>query len=433
MSSSQRSLLTTLHRANLRLITGVMASAWIAITVIAYINLRVYGDQSLNLVAHSIAYSSQAATVFRDSAAAHEMLGAIGAEDELVSAQIVQRDGQELASFQRSPDNPLEARLAQLGDVLFPQSSVAEIRIEDRVIGWVTVQGNTALYVEFFGKTLAAALLCLVGVAVSIGSLSREVERKVVGPLRHLAALTHVVRLSRQFDRRAPGADVAEINQLGDDFNALLAEIEMLEKSREEHTLRLQRANEQLGHQIRHDGLTGLANRVCFYERLEAELARDRSSCGPLAVLYVDYDNFKSVNDQFGHAAGDELLIEAGRRIRALLRDTDTVARLGGDEFGVLVTPLAGVGDAEELAARVVATMHEPISIGPGRDIVSSVSVGVALYPDHAQTMERLLSAADLAMYQAKTEKRNAFCVAGAGEGAPRSGAKALQPNPSTA
>ncbi len=412
MSTPQRTLLATLHRANLRLVAAAMASAWIAITVIAYVNLRLYGDESLKLVAQSIAYSSQAAAVFQDSQTARETLALIGTQEGLVSAEILRGDGQPLALFERAPDGFLEARLLELGDLLFPQASSAGIRIDNRVVGWVQVRGNSALYVEFFGKTLAAALLCLIGVAVSIGSLSRDVERKVVGPLRHLAAMTHVVRLSRGFDRRVPPAEISEINQLGDDFNALLAEIEVLEKTREEHTHNLQLANQRLGHQIRHDALTGLANRSFFRERLDAALALDPESHGPVAVLYVDYDNFKSVNDQFGHAAGDELLIEAGRRLRACVRESDTVARLGGDEFGVLLTPLADRQTAEDVAARLVAAMNEPVSILPATTISSSVSVGVALYPEHAQNLEKLLSAADMAMYRAKTEKRNGYCFA---------------------
>jgi diguanylate cyclase (GGDEF)-like protein len=418
MSTAQRSLLLSLHRANLRTVAAFVLSAWVAITVIAYLNLRVYGDQSLKLVAHSIGYGSNAAMVFQDAAAARERLALIGAEECLASASIESESGQELARFERQPSGILGARLAELGDFLFPQSVTTEIRNGDRVLGSVTIRGNSALYVEFFGKTLAAALLCLIGVGISIGSLSREVERQVVGPLNQLAALTHVVRVSRQFDRRAPAAEIAEINQLGDDFNALLAELENLEKDRAEHAQTLQLANERLGHQIRHDALTGLPNRSYFRERLAQGLASASAIEQSLAVLYVDYDNFKSVNDQFGHAAGDELLIEAGRRIRSLLRDTDTVARLGGDEFGVLLAPAITQEEAERIAARVVAVMHEPIELQGARSIVSSVSVGVALYPQHALTLERLLSAADLAMYRAKTEERNAYRVAESGEDA---------------
>jgi diguanylate cyclase (GGDEF)-like protein len=412
MSVPQRSLLATLHRGNLKLVLAVMASAWITISIIAYVNLRLYGDQSLKLVAHSIAYTAQAATAFHDAASARETLELIGAQEGLVSAQILDDTGRELGSFKRKADGVVAVRLTQLGDILFPQFGQAEITVDNQVVGKVLVWGSSALYVEFFAKTLAAGLLCLIGVAIAIASLSREVERKIIGPLRQLAALTHVVRLSRQFDRRAPPTGIAEINQLGDDFNALMAEIEILEKAREEHARNLQLVNERLGHEIRHDGLTGLPNRGFFRERLDAEINSGKNRDSIIAVLYVDYDRFKSVNDQFGHAAGDDLLIEAGRRIRSLLRDTDTVARLGGDEFGVLLTNLKSQYEAEHIAQQIVTVMNEPIRILGSKTIVSSVSVGVALFPDHALTLERLLSAADMAMYRAKTEKRNSYRVA---------------------
>jgi len=131
----------------------------------------------------------------------------------------------------------------------------------------------------------------------------------------------------------------------------------------------------QLVHQAFHDGLTGLANRTLFAERVELALAR--SGQGELAVLFIDLDDFKHVNDSLGHAAGDQLLIAAARRLQGCLRPTDTAARLGGDEFAVLLERVTDAESAAGVAGRVLDTLHQPFGLN-GRTIPIKASLGVA-------------------------------------------------------
>jgi diguanylate cyclase (GGDEF)-like protein/PAS domain S-box-containing protein len=160
---------------------------------------------------------------------------------------------------------------------------------------------------------------------------------------------------------------------------------------------------EQLIHQAFHDPLTGLANQALFRDRVEHATARSDRQGTELAVLFVDVDDFKTINDSLGHAAGDELLRIVAERLRECVRGSDTVARLGGDEFAVLVEDSA-VGEPEIVAERIIETVHRPITIG-GREVVVSASVGIAL--GSGSPAADLLRNADLAMYTAKANGKD--------------------------
>jgi diguanylate cyclase (GGDEF)-like protein/PAS domain S-box-containing protein len=157
---------------------------------------------------------------------------------------------------------------------------------------------------------------------------------------------------------------------------------------------------DQLAHQAFHDALTNLANQALFRNRVEHASARVARRKSALAVLFLDLDNFKTVNDSLGHTVGDELLVAVARRLQRHVRDADTAARLGGDEFAVLLEDLETEGDATSLAERLILALSEPFVSG-GREVVVGVSIGIAFH-DPALSCDQLLRNADLAMYRAK-------------------------------
>ena len=167
---------------------------------------------------------------------------------------------------------------------------------------------------------------------------------------------------------------------------------------------------EQLRYQAFHDGLTGLPNRALFMDRLEHALTRARRDDAALAVLYVDLDDFKSVNDSRGHGAGDELLVKVAERLRRTLRDADTAARMGGDEFAVLIEDARDADAPEYVGERILAALRDPFVV-QGQSVRLSGSVGIAAYrgPDHSA--EELLRHADVAMYAAKTQGKDRLTV----------------------
>jgi diguanylate cyclase (GGDEF)-like protein/PAS domain S-box-containing protein len=163
---------------------------------------------------------------------------------------------------------------------------------------------------------------------------------------------------------------------------------------------------EQLRHRAFHDPLTQLANRALFYDRIEHALTRDARDEQQVAVLFLDLDDFKVVNDEMGHAVGDELLVGVGARLRGRLRSADTVARLGGDEFGILLEHVAGPNEVVQAAERILAAFEEPFLVH-GEPLTVSLSIGMAVSGNGERSVEEMLRRADLAMYAAKRDGRH--------------------------
>lgn len=167
-------------------------------------------------------------------------------------------------------------------------------------------------------------------------------------------------------------------------------------------------AQARIHHLAQHDALTQLLNRASFMDRLEPALAHARAAAQPLALLFIDLDNFKQVNDSAGHAAGDAVLVEVSRRMSAVLRSSDTLFRLGGDEFALLVADVVEPEPVEQLAGRLIASVAEPLVV-QGRPQAVGATVGLAFVPDDATDPQSLLRAADAAMYAAKHAGKNTY------------------------
>ncbi len=166
---------------------------------------------------------------------------------------------------------------------------------------------------------------------------------------------------------------------------------------------------EKLLEQATHDQLTGLPNRFLAIDRLQQMLQHAQRRQHRIGVIYIDLDNFKTVNDTLGHATGDDLLIQVSNRIWSNLRDEDTLSRLGGDEFMALVPDLRNpLEDLKIILDRVIKSLQSPFYLG-GRDITVTSSLGIALFPDDGDTVGALMSNADMAMYEAKRSGRNTF------------------------
>lgn len=167
-------------------------------------------------------------------------------------------------------------------------------------------------------------------------------------------------------------------------------------------------ADSLIEYQANYDGLTGLPNRGLFQDRLQTALVQSERRHSRLAVLFIDLDNFKLVNDNLGHDAGDKLLILAAERMRNCLRETDTIARYSGDEFIVILTDIPSNTVVERVAAAIVDAMAEPFLLN-GSQVHCGVSLGIALYPEDGQDVETLTTKADQAMYQVKKTGRNGW------------------------
>lgn len=171
------------------------------------------------------------------------------------------------------------------------------------------------------------------------------------------------------------------------------------------------KAEQQLFYQANHDALTGLPNRSCFLTKVEQTLARaKRHPEHRFGLLFIDLDNFKQINDNHGHQAGDEFLIEVSQRLKDSVRDNDAVARLGGDEFVVLLDLLPDSELAEEIANRIIEKIAQPYLL-KGCEVMSGASIGIAMFEHKYHDVESIMQDADLAMYQAKALGRGQFIV----------------------
>lgn len=165
---------------------------------------------------------------------------------------------------------------------------------------------------------------------------------------------------------------------------------------------------ETIKHQASHDSLTGLPNRILFLDRLKHEMSQTRRNGKKLAVLFLDLDRFKDINDTLGHDAGDQLLKDVAVRLRGSARETDTISRIGGDEFNILLTDVGHVEDVSLVAGKIVAALQRPFVIA-GNDFHVTASIGISIYPDDNQEIEALLKCADIAMYHAKERGKNNY------------------------
>ncbi len=168
------------------------------------------------------------------------------------------------------------------------------------------------------------------------------------------------------------------------------------------------RAEEQIEFHAYHDVLTHLPNRKLFTDRLRHALTRAKRAGQSVAVMFIDVDHFKTINDTLGHTAGDELLLEMARRLRECVRADDTVARLGGDEFTIILSDLRAAEDAMFVAQKILETVQEPLTIA-GMPLVVTASIGISIYPVDGVDPESLLRNADSAMYRAKEGGRNTY------------------------
>jgi len=386
---------SVIGRGHLILALVAVTLASVSLTLFGVLALRVYADHNLHLIARSINYTVEAAVVFNDSAAATEALSLIASTEEVAQAEVFDANGKLLAQWVRPETGMLSQVELALAHALLEQPISQPIVRQGQRVGSIHVVGHGGSLLRFLLSGLAGIVICTALSAWVALYLARRLLLGITKPLQSLAAVAHAARSERDFDRRVPPAQIAELDNLGSDFNALLGEMEAWQSH-------LQSENETLAHQASHDSLTGLPNRAFFEGRLIRALRGAAKINERVAVLFLDSDRFKDINDNFGHAAGDAVLVAVAERVRAQLREDDLVARLGGDEFAILLAPLHKVEDAQRIADKIIASMDVPIPLPGNTQVLTSLSIGIAVYPDHGATPGTLLNAADAAMYQAK-------------------------------
>jgi diguanylate cyclase (GGDEF)-like protein len=390
---------TTLQKLLSRFHFGItlfaVALSGITILLAGVTALRGYADRNIELAAQLGAYGVEPALIFNDAQAAREGIAPLTRIPGIARLRVLDDRDRPLIEW-KSPANDPAPLLTRL---FFPRPFAVTVQRNGSAIGKVEVWGDSSTLTDYVRIGLLAGLICLLITALGTIALARRFEYELVKPLNEIATVAHDVRLHRRFDKRVQPLGIAELDRLGGDINALLDELAGWQGHMEsEHAM--------LAHRASHDTLTAMPNRAAFDEQLEQRIEAAKHRGGRFALLFIDADNFKAANDNFGHAAGDAVLVALSACIKETLRKDDFAARIGGDEFIVIIDPLDTDSIPAELANHIRACVSQPVALPGGESYHASVSVGVAVYPDNGADATALLTAADAAMYTDKLTNR---------------------------
>lgn len=389
------SLRQVLARVHLRLILFALLVAGATLTIAGMLIIRGYAERNLALTARAIGYTIEPALLFDDMPAAQHGILMVAGGQGVRLVEVRDQKGN-LVTQWRNPDAGMMSAIGMGMDALiWPAPAVTPVHHGRHVIGQVRVFGDTEAIGQYFLTGIVVILFCLGLTLIATHMLARRLQKDVSGPLAQIADVAHAVRIDRRFDRRVPAANMAEVNQLSHDFNALLDELEQWHAG-------VMSQNRTLERQAIRDPLTGLSNRAGFERHLAAAVEQAGATGGSFAVIYVDVNRFKQVNDAHGHDAGDAMLIVVAARLRAAMRHGDMAFRLGGDEFAVVMALGTEQMQVAALAAQIGTGMEQPIMLPSGESIVASLSLGWALYPQDSADARDLLRHADAAMYADK-------------------------------
>lgn len=384
-----------LARVHLRLILFAVALAAASMVVSGVIVIRNHASRNLELIARTVAYTVEPAVVFEDRQAIREAIVPVVSVAGVGRVEVRDAAGQVLAQW--DPEElGYRSVIARTADRMFwPRPSVRRIERGGVTIAEVRVHGNSNSILRYALSGAIIALSCILLTVIATRILARRLQRDLIDPLDHVAEVAHAVWRDRTFEKRVPSAGIAEIDRFGQDFNALLAELQGWHAG-------LTSENAELARRATHDGLTGLGNRALFEQGLAQAIAAAAPDDDTFAVLYLDIDEFKAINDHHGHASGDAALIAVAERLRNAIRPVDSAYRLGGDEFAVLLALLEDRGQIDSVLSRIRQAMEQPFRLPSALSVTSTLSIGLAVYPDDGRSPEDLLRRADAEMYRDK-------------------------------
>jgi diguanylate cyclase len=384
-----------LSRALTVLATLVISVSLLTVFIAGAILLRGYARENLEHVAWQASYTSEVAVVFNDRVSAAE---AVRNATELEGVlAITVRDSSDSIVAHVLRDGVSQADLA--GGWLDPAPASRAIVNSGTRIGSVTVYGSTT----GIGSLLLACLLGTCAAALltwgTVRLIERALRRSITDPLRAITEATRGIRDVNNTQRRAPRAKIAEVDELSINFNRLLDELDGWRTQVDTtHRTLLDKAN--------HDPLSGLSNRAHFMNRAEAAITEAKRAVRRCALFFLDGDGFKAINDQHGHAAGDQVIRALGARLHGLAHPNIVAARMGGDEFALLLPALEDCAQIDHILRQISEAIAPPIEIAPGVMTHCSVTVGYAVFPDDGRNISTLIEHADAAMYAQKSAKR---------------------------
>ena len=366
---------------------------------LAFQNKLQEGEQQINQLMDTVEYSAAIAAYSGNKEITNDVIKGLLRSDNVCQARLYNKSGLDISANKYAATDTCPEVITHNLRSPFDDTEIVgylETRMDSPVI-------KTHAYRQ--ARQLALSLLALVILPGLVIWLS--IARLITVPIHHL---------SRQLHQITPGTNARvstitgqkedEIVQLVQDVNQLLDVVEDTLSEEREQRLLIKEMKQKYQHLAHHDMLTGLPNRSLFTDRLQQMLVQAKRSPTHGALIYLDLDKFKPVNDTLGHNIGDLVLMSIAQRLQAAVRESDTVARIGGDEFVVLLPVIESKLDASTVAEKIRVALEQPFEIN-GKRIQIGCSVGIAVYPEHGGDEISLMKNADTAMYRAKQNGRN--------------------------
>ncbi|WP_394493768.1 putative bifunctional diguanylate cyclase/phosphodiesterase [Shewanella sp. ENK2] len=401
--------MNTISKKLLMILMGVSFASIITVTFVfsAYELTTAKREQidGLSTLAKMMSPNITAAVLFDDQDAINELITPILLRGDIVSVTVTDNQGNVIAFVSQETDDS--------NSILSTALNVTQISnaltLDGQEYGQIQILADDSYIntrVKFYGQFIIILLIFALGISFSISLILR---RRFLSPILHLATIAERVSDSNDYSLRAKELSDDEVGKLSSHFNDMLETIEQRDKRLESQvksrTEELESANEKLHQYAYQDGLTDLPNRRYFYEKLQSLIDTDNMI---FALIFIDLDGFKEINDTLGHDYGDLLLQQVAKRLKNCVRGHDTVARLGGDEFTLIVEGIKDQRRASEIAEVIKNSLVQPITIKDEQVYITS-SIGLTFYPSDGETIEDVVKHADQAMYLSKNKGRNRY------------------------
>lgn len=410
------SLVVRLTKLNVQVLGTTLFVTFLLVAASLWFGLRGHQIQNTEASAAVLANSLAPTLLFQDKKSAMTEINAYAKRNVLLSVQLFDQQGALFVSWQRA-DNPMSAPIP----ALLPNGDEARLDMDWQSFSLtvpVHFQNERVgtLQVKESLNSLQQAMAWLLGFIAFITLLTlflaakglRLMQQRVLQPIVELAELADYAARHHDYSRRGKIRRKDEVGRLTERLNELFKRTEIWQGELKQQLKSQQQAGEAFKQLAHHDSLTELPNRLYFQNELQQRSEQSLKSGQNLALMFIDLDNFKTVNDSFGHDYGDEVLKIVASRMQQTLRSDDVLCRLGGDEFAVLLRGFSNEQDIEALAARLIQAIRSPMLIQQQLMPIGA-TIGLAFFPQDTADAALLLQKADEAMYHAKKAGKNTY------------------------
>jgi diguanylate cyclase (GGDEF)-like protein len=410
---------------NLVVTTTALSFSVIMAVLGEYLTKRDFIMESLIVQAKMVANNTTAALVFDDESGAKDILHAFTSSSDVHIAVIYDTKGDVLASYIRhgidknisglhmseKDHDDIDTDIHQHKDDSLLNNKIhinQEIEFEGKTIGTLFIEADiSGLYSNIINYLIYTTIVALAGLTLA-SLLLLKLRKSITGPLQNLSSMMDTVILKNDYSVRVHDTTDDEIGILSRGFNEMLAHIQMNDEKLAYELSERYKAEEHLDKLAYYDVTTDLPNRHFFHEHLERAVEHAITSKQKMALLFLDLDNFKIVNDTLGHKTGDMLLKQASARLSNVLRQNDYICRIGGDEFAIILEKVKQIEDISIVSEKCIEALSNPF-VFDSNSFFIGVSIGISICPEDAAAANDLLVNADMAMYEAKLRGKNNY------------------------